>query len=116
VSSSKRRFVRTTESVRIGRSLPNLRRRLDRDGSDQLWVRDITYIRILSCFNYLAAILDVWSRGGSQVSGDPADRCGSRWPRSGRRSKASSSRPVGVQHFALRCLRGEGEIETQFTL
>jgi hypothetical protein len=38
----------------MGRSFPNLRKGLDRDGPDQVWVRDIIYIRILSGFNYLA--------------------------------------------------------------
>jgi putative transposase len=31
-------------------------------GPDQLWVADLTYIRILSGFVYLAVILDAWSR------------------------------------------------------
>jgi len=29
---------------------------------NQVWVADITYIRILSCFVFLAAILDRFSR------------------------------------------------------
>ncbi len=32
------------------------------DGMDQLWVADITYIRLLCEFVYLAVILDAYSR------------------------------------------------------
>jgi transposase InsO family protein len=40
----------------------NLARRLKLTGIDQLWVADITYIRLKSEFVYLAVILDSFSR------------------------------------------------------
>jgi transposase InsO family protein len=40
----------------------NLARRLKLTGVNQLWVADITYIRLRSEFVYLAVILDVFSR------------------------------------------------------
>lgn len=41
---------------------PNLARRLVVDGINQLWVADITYIRLRETFLYLAVILDAYSR------------------------------------------------------
>jgi transposase InsO family protein len=41
---------------------PNLARQMTVSGLDQLWVADITYIRLLREFVYLAVILDVFSR------------------------------------------------------
>jgi len=58
----RRRFVRTTDSNHDGPIFPDRAKDIDPDGPDQLWVADITYIRILSGFIYLAVILDAWSR------------------------------------------------------
>jgi putative transposase len=58
----KRRFVVTTDSDHDGPIFPNLAKGLAPTGPDQLWVADLTYIRILSGFVYLAVILDAWSR------------------------------------------------------
>jgi len=41
---------------------PNLARRMVRSAINQLWVADITYIRLQQEFIYLAVILDVYSR------------------------------------------------------
>ena len=41
---------------------PNLARDLDPTGINQLWVADITYIRLLHEFVYLAVVLDAFSR------------------------------------------------------
>jgi putative transposase len=41
---------------------PNLGRRLVISGMNQLWVADITYVRLQQEFIYLAVILDVYSR------------------------------------------------------
>jgi putative transposase len=58
----KRRFVATTDS-RHGRSVyPNLIRDLRVSRLDQVWVADITYIRLPTTFAYLACILDAFSR------------------------------------------------------
>ncbi len=58
----KRRFVVTTSSDHDGPIFPDLAKDLTPTGPDQLWVADLTYIRILSGFVYLAVILDAWSR------------------------------------------------------
>ncbi len=57
-----RKFVRTTDSNHEGPIFPNLARGLRPTGPNQLWVGDITYIRIAAGFVYLAVILDAWSR------------------------------------------------------
>ena len=58
----KRRFVVTTNSDHDGPILPDLAKDLVPAGPDQLWVADLTYIRILSGSVYLAVVLDAWSR------------------------------------------------------
>jgi putative transposase len=58
----KRRFVVTTNSDHDGPVFPDLAKDLTPTGPDQLWVADLTYIRVLSGFVYLAVILDAWSR------------------------------------------------------
>jgi putative transposase len=59
----KRPFVpMTTLSRHSWRVVPNLARGLVVTGIDQLWVADITYIRLLEEFVYLAVILDAFSR------------------------------------------------------
>jgi putative transposase len=58
----KRRFVATTDSDHAGPIFPNLAKDLAPTGPDQRWVADLTYVRILSGFVYLAVILDAWSR------------------------------------------------------
>lgn len=57
-----RRFVKTTDSNHPYPVYPNLiKDRLVTD-INQVWVADITYIRILAAFVYLAVILDLYSR------------------------------------------------------
>jgi putative transposase len=58
----RRRFVVTTDSDHDGPIFPDLAKDLGPTGLDQLWVADLTYIRVLSGFVYLAVILDAWSR------------------------------------------------------
>jgi putative transposase len=58
----KRAFVRTTDSDHDLRIYPNLTRELKPSGLNQFWVADITYIRLLLEFVYLAVILDAFSR------------------------------------------------------
>jgi transposase InsO family protein len=57
-----RKFVRTTDSDHDGPIFPNLAGGLHPTGPNQLWVADLTYIRIVAGFVYLAVILDAWSR------------------------------------------------------
>jgi putative transposase len=58
----KKRFVYTTDSNHSLPVYPNLVPGLTLTGTDQLWISDITYIRLLREFIYLAVILDAWSR------------------------------------------------------
>lgn len=58
----KRAFVRTTDSDHGFAVYPNLVKDRTVDGPNQIWVADITYIRIVSGFVYLAVILDLFSR------------------------------------------------------
>jgi putative transposase len=59
----KRPFVPvTTQSSHGWRVVPNLARQMELTSIDQLWVADITYVRMLEEFAYLAIILDAFSR------------------------------------------------------
>jgi putative transposase len=57
-----RQFVVTTDSNHELEIYLNLARRMKLTGIDQLWVADITYIRLRAEFVYLAVILDGFSR------------------------------------------------------
>src|SRR6516165_1234855 len=57
-----RQFVVTTDSNHELEVYLNLAYRMKLTGIDQLWVADITYIRLRSEFVYLAVILDGFSR------------------------------------------------------
>ncbi len=59
---AKRKFVVTTDSQHGLAVYPNLARSMVVTGVDQLWVADITYIRLEEEFVYLAVILDAHSR------------------------------------------------------
>ena len=59
----KRPFVPvTTDSRHEWRVVANLARGMVPTGLDQLWVADITYVRLLEEFAYLAVVLDAFSR------------------------------------------------------
>ncbi len=58
----RREFVATTDSAHALPVYPNLAHEMTLTGLDQLWVADITYIRLLAEFVYLAVILDAFSR------------------------------------------------------
>ena len=62
LSIRRRRFVVTTDSDHAWRVYPNLARRMVVSDINQLWVADITYVRLQQEFIYLAVILDVYSR------------------------------------------------------
>ncbi|MEW5806079.1 MAG: IS3 family transposase [Acidobacteriota bacterium] len=68
----KRSFVtHTTDSRHAHPIYPNLIKEIVATGINQIWVSDITYIRILRSFVYLAVIMDAFSRKvvGYAVSG-----------------------------------------------
>jgi putative transposase len=58
----KRKFVVTTDSQHGRKVYPNLAKEMTLTGIDQLWVADITYIRLQSEFVYLAVVIDAHSR------------------------------------------------------
>ena len=58
----KRKFVVTTDSRHGLKVYPNLAAKLVLTGVNQLWVSDITYIRLDEEFVYLAVVLDAFSR------------------------------------------------------
>jgi len=58
----KRKWVRTTNSNHHFPKYPNLIKGMVINRLNQVWISDITYIRIKTGFVYLAAILDACSR------------------------------------------------------
>jgi putative transposase len=58
----RRKFVVTTDSKHSLPVYPNLAGEMVLSGIDQLWVADITYIRLETEFVYLAVVLDRYSR------------------------------------------------------
>lgn len=60
--TKRRAAVRTTDSRHRFRRYPNLVSNLEITYPDQVWVGDITYIRLLRDFAYLAIIMDVFTR------------------------------------------------------
>ena len=70
----RRRYVVTTQSRHKHRIAPNLvARQFDVASPNQVWVSDLTYLRTLTGFVYLAVVLDLYSRRvvGWKVSRDP---------------------------------------------
>jgi putative transposase len=60
---SRRKQFHTTVRDPAAPSAPDLvQRQFGAEGPNRLWVADITYIRTLAGFLYLAVVLDVWSR------------------------------------------------------
>ena len=63
LSLRRRPFVPpTTDSRHRFAIVPNLARCLEPTGLDQLWVADITYVRLAEGFVYLAVVIDAFSR------------------------------------------------------
>ena len=62
VCRRRKRFRVTTDSRHDFAVYPNLALAMKPSGINQLWVADITYVRLPKGFCYLAAILDAFSR------------------------------------------------------
>jgi transposase InsO family protein len=58
----RRKFVVTTDSKHGRKIYPNMARDMVLTAMDQLWVADITYIRLREEFVFLAVVLDAFSR------------------------------------------------------
>jgi putative transposase len=96
-----RQFVVTTKSDHKLEVYLNLARRMKLTGMDQLWVADITYIRLKTEFVYLAVILDGFSR---QVVGWSLERSlASRLARAALEQAIAVRQPsVGLVHHSDR--------------
>lgn len=62
IQCRKARRAVTTNSKHGLKVYSNLAKDLVIERTDQLWCADITYIKILTCFVYLAALIDAFSR------------------------------------------------------
>jgi transposase InsO family protein len=62
VRRRRRRGPRTTYSALWMKKYPNLAKDFTPTGSNQLWVSDITYIRVKEGFAYLSLVTDAYSR------------------------------------------------------
>jgi transposase InsO family protein len=62
VAIRRRKFVVTTDSDHRFRVHPNLAQSLELSSINQLWVADLTYLRLEQEFAYLAVVLDAYSR------------------------------------------------------
>jgi transposase InsO family protein len=88
----KQRFVFTTDSRHTYAVYPNLADRMRLTSINQLWVADITYVRLRETFLYLAMVLDAYSRRvigwelGEELSADLA---------LGALNRALADRPLG---------------------
>lgn len=58
----KKSFNKTTNSAHNLKKYPNLIKDIVAKRINQIWHADITYIRILTSFVYLAAVIDAYSR------------------------------------------------------
>jgi putative transposase len=58
----RRKFIVTTDSRHGFRTYPNLAGEMKLTNVNQLWIADITYIRLETEFVYLAVVLDAFSR------------------------------------------------------
>ena len=71
----RRKFVLTTDSNHNLRVYPNLAKEMELTGIDQLWIADITYIRLETEFVYLAVVLDaILTPGDRMGAGPPSGR------------------------------------------
>ncbi|MGH2538243.1 MAG: IS3 family transposase, partial [Candidatus Promineifilaceae bacterium] len=99
----KRRGRRTTTSQHGGPRFPNLARGLALARPDQVWLADITSVRLRAAFVYLAVLMDVFSRGcrgwgvGRELDRSLTEGARARALRGGRKStirtRASSTPP-----------------------
>jgi transposase InsO family protein len=96
-----RAFVVTTDSNHDLDVYLNLASRMTLTGINQLWVADITYIRLKAEFVYLAVVLDAFSR---KVVGWKLERSLASWLPIGALERAIATRqpPPGLVHHSDR--------------
>ena len=81
-----RAWLATTNSKHKQPVYPNLRCSITPVGPDELWVADLTYIRLTTGFVFLAVVLDAWSRRVIGYASAISWTRASAWPRSTPRS------------------------------
>ena len=107
LSLRRRAFVATTDSNHDHQIYANLVPGLEITGSNQLWVADITYIRLYSEWIYLAVVLDAYSRrciGWALDRTLEADLAGDKGPEKRTDFKACSTR-AGASLRSRRAVR-----------
>jgi transposase InsO family protein len=97
----RRKFVVTTDSEHQFQVRPNLAQSLELSDINQLWVADITYIRLRKEFVFLAVVLDAFSR---KVIGWSLDRgMDTRLPMAALEAAIASRHPkAGLVHHSDR--------------
>jgi transposase InsO family protein len=97
----QRKFVLTTDSNHFWPVYPNLAAALLVETINQLWVADITYIRLREQFIYLAVILDAYSRKviGWELDNTPEARLA---VGALKRALAERGAPLGLVHHSDR--------------
>ena len=88
-----------------GSVVPNLARGMQLTGLDQLWVADITYVRLLDEFAFLAVVLDAFSRHviGSAVDVHLRAEPGARGAADGARRPAAAPGRL-IHHTTAACV------------
>ena len=77
LSLRRKKYVFTTDSAHTLPIYPNLARHVKLTALNQLWVADITFIRLRNEFVYLAVVLDAYSR--RVIGWDLGVRCRRNW-------------------------------------
>jgi putative transposase len=92
----RRKSVVTTNSGHGNRVYPNIAGDMRLTVINQLWVADITYIRLDTEFVYLAVILDAFSRRviGWALDRTPRSRTSDRGPARGIETTSAACRPL----------------------
>jgi len=97
----KRRFVFTTDSLHPFAVYRNLAAEFTPQRINQLWVADITYLRLQETFVYLAVVLDAYSR--RVVGWEVEERMGAELPlKALNRALAERQIELGIIHHSDR--------------
>ena len=86
-----RAWLATTNSDHKQPIYPNLRSSITPEGPDELWVADLTYIRLTTGFVFLAVVLDAWSRRVIGYAIQPSPGHASLPSRTRRRTRSSAA-------------------------
>ena len=108
LSLRKRKFVVTTDSSHGRLVFPNLITELKLTAPNQLWVADITYIRLREEFIFLAIVLDAFSR--RVIGWELGESLQTSLPRRALdQALADRSVPAGIIHYSDRGIQYASE-------